>query len=96
MTASDLRDSVAALRLCRRINARREHACRLYSTVGVHPHDAKSFGLGGENGADDTVAAMREMLTSDELAVAVGECGLDYNRKFSTPAQQRVGATERG
>ena len=54
----------------------------LFCTVGVHPHDAKSFNA-------RTVADMRSAL-NDELAVAVGECGLDYNRNFSTPEQQRV------
>lgn len=49
----------------------------LWVTVGVHPHDAKSF-------TDDTLKAMRSMLTTDPLAVAVGECGLDYNRNFSS------------
>uniref|UniRef100_A0A1B6MNI3 Deoxyribonuclease TATDN1 n=1 Tax=Graphocephala atropunctata TaxID=36148 RepID=A0A1B6MNI3_9HEMI len=55
----------------------------LYSTAGVHPHDAKSW-------TDDTLAELREVATCSEC-VAVGECGLDYNRDFSTPdVQQEV------
>ena len=53
----------------------------LYATIGIHPHDAKTF--------DDTTSIneMKEML-QHPLAVAVGECGLDYNRNFSTPDDQ--------
>ena len=54
----------------------------LFCTVGVHPHDASSF-------TPQTKAEMRQLL-QDELAVAVGECGLDYNRNFSSPKQQKV------
>ena len=55
----------------------------LYCTVGVHPHSAKSFD------AKHTIADMQHLL-SDELAVAVGECGLDYNRMFSSRTDQMV------
>lgn len=47
----------------------------LYFTVGVHPHDAKSFD-------SNTLETMKELL-QHPLAVAVGECGLDFNRNFS-------------
>lgn len=52
----------------------------LYATAGVHPHDASQW--------DDTLAsAMRELHHRPEI-VAVGECGLDFNRNFSTPGEQ--------
>jgi len=54
----------------------------LYCTVGIHPHDAKSFQ------GSDTLHSLRSLL-QHPLAVAVGECGLDYNRNFSTPTQQK-------
>jgi TatD DNase family protein len=47
----------------------------------VHPHDAKSCGEG-------TVAALRE-LAGRETVIAVGECGLDYDRDFSPRPVQR-------
>lgn len=47
----------------------------LYSTAGVHPHEAKSW-------EDDTEEELRELLKNQEV-VAVGECGLDFNRNFS-------------
>jgi TatD DNase family protein len=54
----------------------------LLSTAGVHPHHAGEFG-------DDTTAILRE-LCANARVVAVGECGLDYNRNYSTPDEQRV------
>lgn len=52
----------------------------LYFTVGIHPHDAKTW-----NG--DTIKEMKDML-QHPLAVSVGECGLDYNRNFSSKQDQ--------
>ncbi len=53
----------------------------LYATAGIHPHHAKDW-------SDDYETALRALLAHDEV-VAAGECGLDYFRNFSTPAQQR-------
>ena len=52
----------------------------LSATAGVHPHDASQWNAGVERG-------IRELLAQPEV-VAVGECGLDFNRNFSTPAEQ--------
>jgi len=49
-------------------------------TVGVHPHSAKSW-------SKSTLTQMKELL-KDPLAVAVGECGLDYFRNLSSQADQ--------
>lgn len=54
----------------------------LWSTAGVHPHDAKTW--------DAEVAAGIAELSQDANVVAIGECGLDFNRNFSTPADQRA------
>lgn len=53
----------------------------IYATAGIHPHDAKSW-----NGS--TAEKLRKMLKSSENMVAVGECGLDYDRMFSPKEQQ--------
>lgn len=52
----------------------------LFSTVGIHPHDAKSF-------TDNTPNELKKLL-SDPKVAAVGECGLDYNRMFSPKDMQ--------
>jgi TatD DNase family protein len=55
----------------------------LYFTVGVHPHDAKTW-------EEPTTAKELKDLLKHPLAVAVGECGLDYNRNFSSKSDQRL------
>lgn len=52
----------------------------LYATAGIHPHDASTF-------SDKSVTQLQTLL-NDKKVVAVGECGLDFNRNFSTPAEQ--------
>lgn len=49
----------------------------LFSTAGCHPHDAKDF----------TAEHLNQLkhLLEHEKVVAVGECGLDFNRNFSPP-----------
>ena len=58
------------------------HPGTLVSTVGVHPHNAKECN-------DATIGALRRM-AGHRHAVAIGECGLDFNRDFSPrPVQER-------
>lgn len=47
----------------------------LYSTAGVHPHEARHFG-------PDTCLELRELSLLPQV-VALGEMGLDFNRDFS-------------
>lgn len=53
----------------------------VYATCGVHPHNADSF-------TDTDLAEMEHLLRSNDRFVAVGECGLDYDRMFSTKESQ--------
>ncbi|WP_422137358.1 TatD family hydrolase [Endozoicomonas sp. ALC020] len=63
--------------------------CSLYYTVGCHPHDAKNFHREGG------IREMRKILKQgDRHCIAVGECGLDYDRKWSFPDVQRTVFTE--
>ena len=52
----------------------------MFHYSGVHPHDAKSWD-------DNSEAVIKELLENQEC-VAVGECGLDFNRNFSPPQTQ--------
>lgn len=53
----------------------------LYSTCGVHPHDAKTCN-------ENTINTLRNLAEKD-CVVAIGECGLDYNRNYSPQNIQR-------
>lgn len=54
---------------------------QLLATAGVHPHDAKT--------ADQQLEQQLSLLAQQEQVVAIGECGLDYNRDFSPRDIQR-------
>jgi len=75
VTGSTLDDSARAIALCRRYPA------TLRATAGVHPHHATTLQPGD--------APRLAELLADPMAVAAGECGLDYYRNFSPPAEQR-------
>jgi TatD DNase family protein len=53
----------------------------LYATAGIHPHHASTL-------TDEALLALRALLSRREV-VAVGECGLDYDRNYSPPEAQR-------
>lgn len=52
----------------------------LYSTAGIHPHDAKSFN-------QESIRELKLLAGQNEV-VAIGECGLDFNRMFSPQQAQ--------
>lgn len=72
--ASDVNESVRLRR-----SPRVDHL-RVWHTAGVHPHQAKTF--------DKFTIKILEDCLSDERCVAVGECGLDFNRMFSSETEQ--------
>lgn len=74
ITGTSLKESRAAQTLAL------EYPNYCWSTAGVHPHDA--------SGWSDECAEQIYQLLEKPQTVAVGECGLDFNRKFSTPKQQ--------
>lgn len=77
LTGTSLAESHHALQLCRQLDA---DAAHLFSTAGIHPHDASSW-------SSDSYSELKTLL-SDPRVRAVGECGLDFNRDFSPRAQQ--------
>ena len=52
-----------------------KHPNELYATAGCHPHDAKDF-------QEEDLKELTKLLTA-ETVVAIGECGLDFNRNYS-------------
>ena len=73
LTGTNLHESQQAQQLAK-------HYPRCWSTAGVHPHDSSSW-------TQDTADALRQLADQPEV-VAIGECGLDFNRNFSTPEEQ--------
>jgi TatD DNase family protein len=60
--------------------SRQASALGLPFTAGVHPHHARDCG-------PDTIPQLRE-LSKHPRAVAIGECGLDFNRNYSPHPDQ--------
>ena len=83
MVGTDVEESIENLRI-----AQVDGDCaHLFCTAGVHPHDAKSVN-------HDYIEQLR-LLQRDRRVVAVGECGLDFNRDFSPrPQQEKVFAEQ--
>ncbi|XP_013135751.1 PREDICTED: tat-linked quality control protein TatD [Papilio polytes] len=77
VTGTSVRNSKEALRLTRL------YPGTIYSTAGVHPHDAKSMA------EEELWAELRQVAAAPEC-VALGECGLNYTKDFSEPHVQRA------
>lgn len=80
LTGTSLEESEKALTFCQELDDSR---LRLFSTAGVHPHDASQWSA-------DSARQLRTLLGETQVR-AVGECGLDFNRDFSPrPAQEKA------
>ena len=103
LTGTSIKSSRESIQLAREWSDGNGGKRNLLCTVGNHPHDAKLFHpktsepCVGENcgtintsmNTIDTIDEMRELITKNRsLVVAIGECGLDYNRNFSTKEDQ--------
>lgn len=53
----------------------------LWNTLGCHPHQAKTWNAQSKSELSALIDKARP--------VAIGEAGLDFNRNYSTPAEQR-------
>lgn len=83
LTGTNLQESENALSACHQLDKSGE---RLFSTAGVHPHDASQWSA-------DSTRQLRDLLVSGPVR-AVGECGLDFNRDFSPRPQQEKALEE--
>jgi TatD DNase family protein len=73
-TGSTLEDSAEVIALAA------AHPDRLAATAGLHPHHAGDW-------SDATAEGLRALARAPEVR-ALGETGLDFNRNYSTPADQ--------
>lgn len=76
VTGTDVEHSRKAIELCQ------QYPQSLFTTAGVHPHHADAYTM-------NTSRQLAE-LGHQECVLAIGECGLDYNRNFSTKQNQRA------
>lgn len=74
VTGTSMEESKQAIELCL------QYPDYLYCTAGIHPHDAKTFN-------NKSVETLHRLAKSPPVK-AIGECGLDFNRNFSTPKEQ--------
>jgi TatD DNase family protein len=72
VTGTTVQESAAAAEIADRY--------RLYCTAGVHPHHARECD-------ERTIPALRQLATHPRC-VAIGECGLDFNRNYSPHPDQ--------
>lgn len=54
----------------------------IFSTAGIHPHAARTC-------SENTITELRKLIVNNPGIVAVGECGLDYDRMFSPKDVQK-------
>jgi TatD DNase family protein len=73
VTGTSVPESTAALALVKAREA-------LYCTAGVHPHHARE--------CDATTIPALRLLAQQPRVVAIGECGLDFNRNYSPHSDQ--------
>lgn len=78
LTGTNLHESEQAQQLAQRYD-------RCWSTAGVHPHDSSQW-------TAECSDTLRRLAKTPEV-VAIGECGLDFNRNFSTPEEQEKAFT---
>ncbi|QKE63187.1 TatD family hydrolase [Aquipseudomonas campi] len=83
LTGTSLEESEQALTFCEELDGTGQ---RLFSTAGVHPHDASQWNA-------DSSRQLRSLLAQAPVR-AVGECGLDFNRDFSPRSLQEKALEE--
>ncbi len=75
VTGTNIAESKQAIVQCQ------QYPDYLYCTAGIHPHDADR--------AEKNYLELLSSLAQNDCVKAIGECGLDFNRNFSTPENQK-------
>lgn len=83
ITGTSVAGSREAIDLATKWN-REQPLVKLYSTVGIHPHEATRHST--HNYREQLV----QLLKNNSTVVALGECGLDFDRNFSLHDHQRA------
>jgi len=89
LTGTSYKGSEEVLEMCEEFDG--SHSVTLRCTVGIHPHDATRTLQGPHAKSFDK--ELEKLILSElgiKYCVAVGECGLDYDRKFSTHEDQKI------
>ncbi len=73
LTGTDMRENQ---KICEFV---RDHSA--FGTAGIHPHNA-------DRSKPEDFKLMEQWISENRKIVAVGECGLDYDRMFSTKENQ--------
>ena len=70
------------MQLCRKYK-------QVYCTIGIHPHSAKTLNQFRLNKLDKIITNAKRNNFYPSKIVAIGECGLDYDRYFSKEEDQK-------
>ncbi|KXO13932.1 Deoxyribonuclease TatD [Moritella sp. JT01] len=76
VTGTDIAESQLAYQLTQ------DYPQQLYATAGIHPHDAR-------HATDESWQQIKALAQHDSV-VAIGECGLDFNRDYSPRPMQEA------
>ena len=89
LTGTSYKGSQEVLNMCAKYDG--THNVTLRCTVGIHPHDAtKTMTSKFSSTFDSDLEKLIHSELGQRYCVAVGECGLDYDRKFSTHEHQKL------
>jgi TatD DNase family protein len=82
ITGASLSGSREAIDIAAKLN-QAQQLVKLYSTIGIHPHEATRVSTVNYR------EQLAHLLRTNKTVVAVGECGLDFDRNFALHDDQR-------
>lgn len=78
LTGTSVEETQKVIAICDSFN--HKYPNKLFATAGIHPHDADEL--------DSEKLALLSKLSESDFVVAIGETGLDFNRNYSSTANQ--------